>query len=299
MSFSELNKVLPASNKSQEVLPGQSGYCFFPQKTRPVKVGRTIIGGTSFSVIAGPCAIENQSQFLEVARGVKSLGAVLLRGGIWKLRTNSKSFQGLGDQAFGFIKDVLEVTDLDLVTEVTDPRQIEAMDPFVAMYQVGSRNMHNYALLKELGQTRKPVLLKRGFSAYVTEWIKAAEYVEAGGNPNVVLCERGIRTFENATRNTLDLNGVIYAKAHTNLPVIVDPSHAVGARELIPNIAMAAAAVGCDGLILEVHPRPQEALSDADQALTLDDFAWTMERVEKILTALDRPLNRPKESMAN
>lgn len=260
--------------------------------TNLVKVGSVVIGGPAFTVIAGPCSIESHSQFLETAQAVKKSGAVLLRGGIWKMRTSQKAFQGLGPEAFGFIKDVLRQTEMSLVSEITDPRQIEILDDSVEMYQVGSRNMHNYALLKELGQTRKPVMLKRGFSAFVDEWIKAAEYITAGGNNNVILCERGIRTFETATRNTLDLNAVVFAKANSPFPVIVDPSHAVGISKLVPPLALAAAAAGADGVIVEVHPRPAEALSDGMQALTLKDFERMMYQLEKVLAAVDRPLNK-------
>lgn len=262
-----------------------------PLQTRTVQVGPIQIGGPEFTVIAGPCSIENHSQFLETALAVKAAGAVLLRGGVWKLRTSAQTFQGLGPEAFGFIKEVLEQTQMKLVSEVTDPRQIEMLDDYVEMYQVGSRNMHNYALLKELGQTQKPILLKRGFAAFVDEWIKAAEYISLGGNDKVILCERGIRTFETATRNTLDLNSVVYAKARTDFPVIVDPSHAVGIRELVAPLALAAAAAGADGIIVEVHPRPLEALSDGPQALTVPDFKELMQKLERVLSALDRPLN--------
>ena len=261
-------------------------------RTRPVHVGPITIGGPEFTVIAGPCSIESPTQFLETALAVKSAGAVLLRGGIWKLRTSPKTFQGLGNDAFGFIKDVLNTTKMQLVSEVTDPRQIESLNDYVSMYQVGSRNMHNYALLKELGQTNKPVLLKRGFAAFVDEWIKAAEYIAIGGNDKIILCERGIRTFETTTRNTLDLNSVIYAKARTHFPVIVDPSHAIGIREFVPQLSLAAVASGADGIIVEVHPRPTEALSDGMQALTIDDFKSLMKKTERVLAALDRPLQK-------
>lgn len=261
------------------------------QKTKSVKVGSVTIGGPAFTVIAGPCSIENAGQFLETAQAVKSAGAVLLRGGVWKLRTSPHTFQGLGPEALRFIREVLKQTQMKLVSEITDPRQIEIVDDYVEMYQVGSRNMHNYALLKELGQSRKPILLKRGFAAFVDEWIKAAEYIALGGNDQIVLCERGIRTFETSTRNTLDLNSVLYVKEKTQFPVIVDPSHAVGVREFVPQLALAAAAAGADGVIVEVHPRPAEALSDGRQALTVSDFNQLMHKIEKILTALDRPLN--------
>jgi len=258
---------------------------------KTVRVGNTTISSKNFSVIAGPCSIESEAQFLKTALAVKAAGASLLRGGIWKMRTSSKSFQGLGSEAFNFIPEVIRKTGLGLVTEVTDPRQIEFLDGFISMYQVGARNMYNYALLKELGKTQKPVLLKRGLSALVDEWIKATEYISSGGNDNIVLCERGIRTFETSTRFTFDLNAVLVAKTRTPYPVIVDPSHAIGIREHVPKLALAAAAAGADGMIVEVHPDPQNALSDGMQALTIEDFANLMIRIRKILEATDRSLS--------
>lgn len=260
--------------------------------TQIVNVGGFDIGGPQFTVIAGPCSIESFDQFLETAKGVKASGAHILRGGIWKMRTSSKAFQGLGSSSFDFIKAVCKETNMTLMSEVTDARQIEEIYDIVSCFQVGSRNMHNYSLLKELGMQKKPVMLKRGFAALIEEWVKAAEYITVGGNPNVILCERGIRTFETATRNTLDINAVAYAKRNTHLPVIVDPSHAVGIRALVPDLAYAAAAVGADGIIVEVHPRPAEALSDGMQALTLNDFKVMMNKLERILTAVDRPLHK-------
>nr|BFD60949.1 3-deoxy-7-phosphoheptulonate synthase [Bdellovibrio sp. CKG001]BFD64363.1 3-deoxy-7-phosphoheptulonate synthase [Bdellovibrio sp. HM001]BFD68559.1 3-deoxy-7-phosphoheptulonate synthase [Bdellovibrio sp. HAGR004] len=260
--------------------------------TQIVNVGGFSIGGPQFTVIAGPCSIESHAQFLETASGVKAAGAHLLRGGIWKMRTSSKAFQGLGSGSFDIVKSVCKELNMSLVSEVTDVRQIEEIYDLVECFQVGSRSMQNYELLKELGRQKKPVLLKRGLAAYIEEWIKAAEYITNGGNQNVILCERGIRTFETATRNTLDLNAVAFAKRNTNLPVIVDPSHAVGIRALVPDLAYAAAAVGADGIIVEVHPRPEEALSDGMQALTLNDFQMMMRKLDKILTAIDRPLHK-------
>jgi len=260
--------------------------------TQTVNVGGFEIGGPNFTVIAGPCSIESYDQFLETAKGVKTSGAHILRGGIWKMRTSSKDFQGLGSSSFDFIKTVCKETNMTLVSEVTDARQIEEIYDLVSMFQVGSRNMHNYSLLKELGKQKKPVLLKRGFAALINEWVKASEYVTNEGNPNVILCERGIRTFETATRNTLDLNAVAYAKKNSPLPVIVDPSHAVGISALVPDLALAAAAVGADGIIVEVHPRPKEALSDGMQALTLESFSQMMKKLEKICDAVDKPLHK-------
>ena len=260
--------------------------------TQIVNIGGFDIGGPNFTVMAGPCSIESREQFLETAQSVKASGAHILRGGIWKMRTSTKDFQGLGSDSFNFIKEVCKQTEMSLVSEVTDIRQIEEIYDLVGAFQVGARNMHNYALLKELGQQKKPVLLKRGFAALINEWIKASEYITKGGNPNVILCERGIRTFETATRNTLDLNAVVYAKQHSPLPVIVDPSHAVGIASLVPKLAYAAAAAGADGIIVEVHPRPAEALSDGMQALTLSDFNTMMKQLDRILNAVDHPLHK-------
>lgn len=260
--------------------------------TQTVKVGSWEIGGPSFTVIAGPCSIETREQFLTTALAVKKSGAHLLRGGIWKVRTSASAFQGLGQDAYSFIRDVLKETGLQLVSEVTDPRQMEEIHDIVGMYQVGSRNMHNTSLLKELGRQKKPVLLKRGFAALVDEWLNAAEYIHREGNANVVMCERGIRTFETVTRNTLDLNAVVYIKDRTRLPVLVDPSHAVGISALVSPLALASAAAGADGLIVEVHPDPTKALSDGMQALTLKGFDEMMIQLSRVLSAVNRPFER-------
>lgn len=252
------------------------------------------IGDGSFTVIAGPCAIESYQQFFSTAQYVAKQGAALLRGGVWKLRTSSKTFQGLGDEAFDIVKKVTSELNLGITAEITDPRQIEELYPIVSMFQVGSRNMHNYSLLKELGKQDKPVLLKRGFAALVSEWLGAAEYVNQTGKPKVILCERGIRTFETSTRNTLDLNSAIYAKKNSLCPVIIDPSHGVGISALVPDLALASTALGIDGLILEVHPNPKEALSDGMQALTFENFESLMSKITKVLSALDRSLQRPQ-----
>ncbi len=257
-----------------------------------VQIGKIQIGGPHFTVIAGPCSIESESQFQNTAEAVKNSGASILRGGIWKMRTSEKDFQGLGRDAFALINKVKAQVGLPLISEITDIRQIEEVAPIVDAYQVGARNMHNYSLLKELGRQPKPVLLKRSFSAFIDEWLKAAEYITAGGNTQVVLCERGIRTFETATRNTLDLNAVVYVKKHSGLPVIVDPSHAVGIADLVPQLCYAAAAAGADGIMVEVHPNPAAALSDGQQALTPKSFESMMRQLEKVLAAFDRGLNK-------
>ena len=262
------------------------------RKTHQVKLsfgGRThIFGDGRLAIIAGPCSIESRDHLRETANAVKAAGASILRGGIYKMRTSRDSFQGLGSDAFGFINEVKRETGLPLVSEVTDPRQISDIESTIEMFQVGSRNMYNYELLKELGALRKPVLLKRAFAATVDEWIKAADYVIKGGNDNVILCERGIRTFEPTTRNTLDLNSVAYLKAHTSFPVIVDPSHGTGRPELIGPMSLAAIGAGADGLIIEVHPRPSEALSDAHQALNVAQFEAIVVNSTKVANALGR-----------
>jgi len=262
--------------------------------TRPARIdfkgGQVTVGDGRVSVIAGPCAIESQEIFEQTARAVKAAGSCCLRGGIFKMRTSPDSFQGLGDSALQFIGDVTRAVGLPLASEITDPRQLGDFADKVDMFQVGSRNMYNYELLKELGLLRKPVLLKRAFAATVEEWLKAADYLLKGGNDNVILCERGIRTFESTSRNTLDLNSVAYLKAHSSFPVIVDPSHGTGRPELIGPMSLAAIAAGADGLMIEVHPRPSQALSDAHQALSIEQFTEIMNQVKRVSAALDREL---------
>ncbi len=257
----------------------------------PVQVGPVTFGGPAFVVVAGPCAIESAEQFSAIAGAVKASGAVMLRGGIYKLRTHPDSFQGLGNGGLVWAREVRSRVGLPLVSEVVDPRQIEAMVDVVDMFQVGTRNMYNYSLLKELGKAGKPVLFKRGFSARVEEWLLAAEYILREGNPDVVLCERGIRTFETDTRNTLDLSAVALVKTRSPLPILVDPSHATGRRDLVEAMSLAAAAAGADGLLLEVHSDPDAALSDPGQSLDFDSFSRLMERLKPLLTALNRPLH--------
>lgn len=273
-------------------------------KTRPVTlqfddpsgVQSIVIGGKDVVVVAGPCSIESEAHLRDTALAVAKRGASLLRGGVFKMRTNPESFQGLGAPAFEFLNRVKLDAGLPLVSEVTDPRQIEIMQESVDVFQVGARNMYNYELLKELGRTKRPVILKRAFAATIDEWIHAAEYVVQGGNDRVILCERGIRTFETATRNTLDLNAVAWIKAHTDFPVFVDPSHGTGRRELVTPMALAGIAAGADGIICEVHPRPDEALSDAFQALDYAAFENLVEQVERVAFAIGRPLLRARST---
>jgi chorismate mutase/prephenate dehydratase len=248
-----------------------------PVPARPdrvvIKVGNVPIGEGNFTLISGPCAIESRQQILDGARMVRAAGATILRGGAFKPRTSPYAFQGLGLEGLRYLEEAGHENEMPIVTEVLTIEDIAAVAPRVDMLQVGARNMHNFALLKELGRLDKPILLKRGMSATVKEFLLAAEYILAGGNQRVILCERGIRTFETSTRATLDLGAVPVLKRLTHLPVIVDPSHAAGDRELVVPLALAAAAAGADGLIVEAHPRPEEALCDKAQALTREDMA--------------------------
>ena len=259
--------------------------------------GRVAVGGRSIAVIAGPCSVEGRDMLLDAARAVRDAGAVMLRGGAYKPRTSPYAFRGLGDEALEILAEAREATGLPVVTEILDPRQLERMEEMADVLQVGARSMQNFALLAELGGSRKPVLLKRGLSATIEELLLAAEYILAAGNSNVILCERGIRTFETATRNTLDVAAVPVLKARTHLPVIVDPSHAGGHAELVEPLALAAVAAGADGLIVEVHPRPTEALSDGEQSLTPELFARLVERCDAVARAVGRRVMTSKSAV--
>jgi 3-deoxy-7-phosphoheptulonate synthase len=259
----------------------------------PITIGAASFGGRTISIIAGPCAVENRAMILDAARAVRASGATMLRGGAYKPRTSPYAFQGLGDEAFALLAEARAETGLPIVSEVLDPRHVEAMAERVDMLQIGARNMQNYALLAEVGRTRVPVLLKRGLSATVEELLLAAEHILVQGNTQVVLCERGIRTFERATRNTLDVSAIPVLKAETHLPVIVDPSHAGGRAELVAPLAMAAIAAGADGLIVEVHPHPESALSDGAQSLTPAAFDAMMRQLAPLADAVGRSLVLP------
>ena len=241
---------------------------------------------------AGPCAVESPEQFQAVAEFVKSRGASALRGGIFKPRTDPKSFQGLGAKALSFVKEIKEALRLPFVTEATDPRQTEILDDVADIYQAGARNMFNYELLKELGRSGKPVLLKRGFAASVREWLAAADYLIRCGmkSRRIILCERGVRSFETAYRNTLDINAVAYVKKHTDFAVFVDPSHGCGRPELIPALSKAAIACGADGLLVEVHNHPENALCDGDQALDFEGFDGLVKEIGPVAEAAGKTL---------
>lgn len=249
---------------------------FHPEPTA-VSLSNTQIGPNNLTVMAGPCAVESSSQLLETAFAVKKAGARILRGGAFKPRTSPYSFQGLETEGLKYIKEAREATGLSVICEVTSARAIAEAVNYVDLLQIGARNMQNFELLKEAGKTGLPVLLKRGLAATIDEWLNASEYIMSEGNPNVILCERGIRTFESATRNTLDLSAVPVLRQKTHLPVIVDPSHATGVRAYVAPMAKAAVAAGADGLMIEVHPCPEKALSDGPQSLTFREFKALME----------------------
>lgn len=255
-----------------KIVPVTESYKLANKKFHPepsvVKVGNVSIGGNELVIMSGPCAVESKEQLLETAHAIKKAGAQILRGGAYKPRTSPYAFQGLEEEGLKFMKEAREETGLSVVCEVTSLAAIEAAVKYVDMLQIGARNMQNFYLLKEAGKTGLPVLLKRGLSATIDEWLNAAEYIIAEGNPNVVLCERGIRTFETATRNTLDISAVPVIKEKSHLPIIVDPSHATGVRKYVKPLALSAVAAGADGLMIEAHPNPATALSDGPQSLT-------------------------------
>lgn len=257
----------------------------FRSQETVVKIGNVAMGGGTFVTIAGPCAVENTLQMNKSAQAVKLAGAKILRGGAFKPRTSPYSFQGLGVEGLKILSQAAKAQNMPSVTEVVEAADIDAVEEYADAFQVGARNMQNFALLKELGQRKKPVILKRGFAAKVEDLLLAAEYIVSEGNNNVILCERGIRTFETCTRNTLDLNAIPYLKDTTHLPVLVDPSHGTGVREFVAPMAYAAAACGADGVIIEVHHDPKSALSDGKQSLFPDQFAQMMTELKKFVSA--------------
>ena len=253
-------------------------------------VGGVKLGGNAIAIMAGPCSVESKDQILEAAEGVKRHGATFLRGGAFKPRTSPYEFQGLGEEGLKLLALAREATGLKVVTEVMDADDLAMCVEYADVLQIGARSMQNFSLLRKLGAVKRPILLKRGPAATIKELLMAAEYVLAHGNYQVALCERGIRTFETMTRNTLDLNAVPVLKSLTHLPVVVDPSHGIGLRAHVPAMARAAVAAGADGLIIEVHPCPEQALSDGHQSLALPEFAELMRQVKVIAGAIGRPL---------
>ncbi len=291
----------PLENHQFELLPGVEKVVrilqpfklasrdFHPENTI-VRVRGVTIGGKQIVVIAGPCAVESRSQLLETAYAVKEAGASILRGGAYKPRTSPYSFQGLGEDGLELLAEAREATGLPIITEVMSPEAVPIVGKYTDIFQIGARNMQNYALLHAVGKTRTPVFLKRGMMNTVQEWLMSAEYVLSGGNQQVIVCERGIRTFETATRNTLDINAIPLLKQWTHLPVFADPSHGTGKWELVAPTAKACLAAGADGLIIEVHPHPEQALSDGVQSLKPERFKELMEDLRRLVPALDRTI---------
>jgi 3-deoxy-7-phosphoheptulonate synthase len=294
----------PTLDEMFEVMPGVervvrvskkyklAGWDFHPQKT-VIQIGDVAIGGDEVTIIAGPCSVETEEQTLETARAVAAAGAKLLRGGAYKPRTSPYEFRGLGVKGLEILAKAREETGLKIITEVMTPSDVEVVGQYTDIFQIGARNCQNYLLLEEVGKANKPVMLKRGLSLLIEEWLLAAEYVMAQGNPNVILCERGIRTFEQATRNTLDVAAVPVVQSLSHLPVFVDPSHAAGKRAFVGSLSLAGVAAGADGLILEVHPNPDLALSDGAQSLDFNEFNALMPRISAVAEAVGRTLPVP------
>ncbi|MFH1022068.1 MAG: 3-deoxy-7-phosphoheptulonate synthase [Planctomycetota bacterium] len=282
-------EALPAVEKVMPVLkPYKLASREFQAEKTVVSAGKAAIGGKRIVVMAGPCSVETPEVMAAIAKALSAAGASVLRGGAFKPRSSPYAFQGLGEEGLKTLRACGDARGMAVVTEVMDVRQIPVIERYADILQVGARNMQNFNLLREVGQTRKPVLLKRGLSATVEELLLSAEYILAGGNPNVILCERGIRTFERATRNTLDVSAVAVIRQESHLPVVVDPSHAAGRRDYVPALALAAVAAGADGLIVEAHVNPAEAWSDGEQTVDIPAFTRMMEAVRKVAEAVGR-----------
>lgn len=287
-------KVLEANENVERVMRVSEPYKKANRKFHPdptiVKVGDTEVGGKQFTLIAGPCSVESEKQIVSIAKAVKKSGATMLRGGAFKPRTSPYSFQGLKYEGLELLKEAKAETGLPIVTELMSPYDIDRFVKDVDVIQIGARNMQNFELLKELGKLDKPILLKRGLSATIEEWLMSAEYILSGGNPNVILCERGIRTFETYTRNTLDLSAIVAVKKVSHLPIIVDPSHATGKAWMVPALARAAIAVGADGLIIEVHNDPEHALCDGSQSIKPEMFDEVVRDLRTIAPVVGREI---------
>ncbi|EKD78921.1 MAG: hypothetical protein ACD_41C00227G0015 [uncultured bacterium] len=287
--------VINSLESVEKVMPVLAPFKLASKEHAKTKTAITIapgvkVGGTQIAVMAGNCAVENLTISLATAKAVQAAGAIIQRGGAFKPRTSPYSFQGLGEEGLFVLREVKKQTGLPIITEILDPRHIDLVAEHADILQVGTRNMQNFELLRELGHVKKPVLLKRGMSATIEEFLMSAEYILASGNANVILCERGIRTYETATRNTLDISAIPVLKKMTHLPVIVDPSHAAGKRDYVAALAKAAIAAGADGLLLDVHPEPPKSLVDSDQALPFDQFTDLMKDIRKIAEAVGRTL---------
>jgi 3-deoxy-7-phosphoheptulonate synthase len=299
-----LGKVFPELRDTLELLPGVDQVIpvskpyklasreFHPQDTI-VKLNGVAIGGNEIVVMAGPCAVESEEQLLTTARAIKAAGATVLRGGAFKPRTSPYQFRGLGESGLKILAEVGKETQMPIITEVMAPNDVDLVAKYADILQIGARNMQNFILLDEVGKTKKPVLLKRGLSSNFQEWLLAAEYILAQGNEQVILCERGIRTFETYTRNTMDISAIPIIEKVSHLPIVADPSHATGKWYLVPPLALAAVAAGADGLLIEVHPNPDLALADGPQSLTFDNFRLLMSQILPIAEAMNRKLAAP------
>ena len=284
-----LLRALPEVDKVMEVLkPYKLASLEFHSERTVIDVDGVKIGGKNGVFMAGPCSVESKEQMTEIAKSIKKSGAKILRGGAFKPRTSPYSFQGMGEEGLKLLKHAKEETGMPIITEVMDTRNVPLVCKYADILQIGARNMQNYDLLKEVGRSRHPVLLKRGLSATINEWLMSAEYIMSEGNNKVILCERGIRTFETYTRNTLDLNAVPSAKELTHLPVVVDPSHGTGKYTLVSPMSKAAVAAGADGLLIEVHQNPEKSVSDADQTISTKRFEKLMEELRLVANAVGR-----------
>jgi 3-deoxy-7-phosphoheptulonate synthase len=297
-TFPELRDMLSLLPGVEEVIPVSKPYKlasreFHPQDTT-VKVNGVAIGGGEIVIMAGPCAVENEEQLLATAQAVKAAGATVLRGGAFKPRTSPYQFRGLGERGLEMLARVKEETKMPIITEVMAPNDVELIAKYADILQIGARNMQNFILLDEVGKTRKPVMLKRGLSSSIQEWLLAAEYILAQGNEQVILCERGIRTFETCTRNTMDISAIPVIKKLSHLPIMADPSHATGKWYLVAPLALAAIAAGADGLMIEVHPNPDTALADGPQSLTFDNFQRLMSQLVPLAQAMNKKLALPQ-----
>jgi len=292
-----IGKKLKADSRVEQViLSGKPFHLVAGERTRPVPVGELEIGGHGLAIMAGPCTIESEAQIHEAAAEVARMGATILRGGAFKPSTSPYGFQGHGSRALGWMRDAARANRLAMVTEVMDPRRVEEVAEAADILQIGARNMQNFDLLREVGRSTKPVLLKRGMSARLEEWLLAAEHIANAGNQRIILCERGIRSFDTFSRNTLDVGAIAAAKKLTHLPVIADPSHAAGRRDLILPLSLAALAAGADGLIVEVHPTPEQAEKDGAQSLAFEEFASLMAAVQSLAPALGKSILRTSQS---
>ena len=296
-AFPELHDTLELLPGVEQVIPISKPYKlasreFHPQNTI-VKVNDLTIGSDEIAIIAGPCAVESEEQLLATARAVKAAGANILRGGAFKPSTSPYHFRGLGKEGLKLLAKVKEETGMPIITEVMTPGDVELVASYADILQIGARNMQNFILLDEVGKTRKPVMLKRGLSSTIQEWLLAAEYILAQGNEQLILCERGVRTFETYTRNTMDISAIPIIKKVSHLPIIADPSHATGKWYLVAPMALAAIAAGADGLMIEVHPHPDQALKDGAQSLTFDNFRQLMSQLTPLAQTMNRKLVAP------